>query len=277
MKRNNRGRQIFSYFLLAVGAFIFILPYFYMIVASTQDNAQIIGGGVNFKFGDSFMDNLHWLLERYDYVRVIINSIIIAVVSTILATVSSTMVGYALAKYKFKGDKLLFNTIMVSRMVPFFTTLIPLFYIMSRMGLTNTYTGIIIPSIASTTSAFMMKQYATQFPTSLMEAARIDGASEWMIFRKIAVPILMPSIVTTGLLVFMGSWNQYLYPLVMLTRGDMYTVPLVIKNITTSSTGDPINYGGIMFVLATSVIPMVLIYMVGQAKFKETDLDAADK
>ena len=82
MKRNNRGRQIFSYFLLAVGAFIFILPYFYMIVASTQDNAQIIGGGVNFKFGDSFMDNLHWLLERYDYVRVIINSIIIAVVST---------------------------------------------------------------------------------------------------------------------------------------------------------------------------------------------------
>ncbi|MFQ9511473.1 MAG: carbohydrate ABC transporter permease, partial [Lachnospiraceae bacterium] len=187
------------------------------------------------------------------------------------------MAGYALAKYKFKGNKLLFNVVMVSRMVPFFTTLIPLFFIMSRMGLTNTYSGIIIPSIASTTSVFMMRQYAGQFPTSLMEAARIDGAGEWLIFRKIAVPILTPTIVTTGLLVFMGSWNQYLYPLVMLTKRDMYTVPLVIKNITVSSTGDPINYGGIMFVLATSVIPMVLIYIVGQAKFKATDLDAANK
>lgn len=93
------------------------------------------------------------------------------------------MAGYALAKYRFMGNKLLFNTVMLSRMVPF-TTLIPLFYIMSRLGLSNTYAGVIIPSIASTTSVFMMRQYSSQFPTALMEAARIDGANEWVILRK---------------------------------------------------------------------------------------------
>lgn len=277
MNKNNRNKKIFSYFLLIIGAVIFILPYIYMIVSSTQSNAQILSGGVNFKIGSSFMDNLKWLLNRFNYLRIILNSLIIAVISTALGTASATMAGYALAKYKFKGNNLLFKVVMVSRMVPFFTTLIPLFYIMSRMGLTNTYAGIIIPAVASTTSVFMMRQYSKQFPTSLMEAARIDGASEWLIFRKIALPILSPSIVTTGLLLFMGSWNQYLYPLVMLTKRDMYTVPLVIKNITVSSTGDPINYGGIMVVLATSVIPMVLIYIIGQGKFKATDLDAANK
>ena len=98
----------------------------------------------------------------YNYPLIIWNSIVIAVISTVLATASSTMAGYALAKYRFMGNKLLFNTVMLSRMVPFFTTLIPLFYIMSRLGLSNTYAGVIIPSIASTTSVFMMRQYSSQ-------------------------------------------------------------------------------------------------------------------
>ena len=122
-------------------------------------------------------------MARYNYPLIIWNSIVIAVISTVLATASSTMAGYALAKYRFMGNKLLFNTVMLSRMVPF-TTLIPLFYIMSRLGLSNTYAGVIIPSIASTTSVFMMRQYSSQFPTALMEAARIDGANEWVILRK---------------------------------------------------------------------------------------------
>jgi len=145
------------------------------------------------------------------------------------------------------------------------------------MGLANTYAGIVIPSIASTTSVFMMRQYSHQFPTSLMEAARMDGASEWIIFSKIAVPVLRPTIITTGLLIFMGSWNQYLFPLVMLSETDKFTIPLVIRNLSISSTGEVINYGALMLVLATSVIPMVLIYAWAQAKFKENDIGAANK
>lgn len=277
MNKRKRINLIWTYLILFLGAIIFLMPYFYMMVASTQDNAQILGGGVDFKFAGHLVENWKAIMRQYDYPLAIFNSLVIAVVSTFLATASSTMVGYALAKYRFKGRNLLFQTIMVSRMVPFFTTLIPLFYLMSKMGLTNTYTGIIIPAIASTTSAFMMRQYSRQFPTSLMEAARIDGANEWTIFTKIALPILKPSIVTNALLIFMGAWNQYLYPLVMLTDRDKYTVPLIIKNMTVSSTGEPINYGALMLVLASSVIPMVLLYIWGQTKFKDADLSSANK
>lgn len=277
MSKEKKVNRLFTYLLLVLGALIFLMPYFYMLVASTQSNTEIVGGGVNFRFGDHLIKNWQALMARYNYPLVLWNSLVIAVLSTVLATVSATMAGYALAKYKFRGSSWLFNIVMLSRMVPFFATLIPLFYLMSRMGLANTYAGIVIPSIASTTSVFMMRQYSHQFPTSLMEAARMDGASEWIIFSKIAVPVLRPTIITTGLLIFMGSWNQYLFPLVMLSETDKFTIPLVIRNLSISSTGEVINYGALMLVLATSVIPMVLIYAWAQAKFKENDIGAANK
>lgn len=277
MSKEKKVNRLFTYLLLVLGALIFLMPYFYMLVASTQSNTEIVGGGVNFRFGDQLIKNWQALMARYNYPLVLWNSLVIAVLSTVLATVSATMAGYALAKYKFRGSSWLFNIVMLSRMVPFFATLIPLFYLMSRMGLANTYPGIVIPSIASTTSVFMMRQYSHQFPTSLMEAARMDGASEWIIFSKIAVPVLRPTIITTGLLIFMGSWNQYLFPLVMLSETDKFTIPLVIRNLSISSTGEVINYGALMLVLATSVIPMVLIYAWAQAKFKENDIGAANK
>ncbi len=277
MSKEKKVNRLFTYLLLVLGALIFLMPYFYMLVASTQSNTEIVGGGVDFRFGDQLIKNWQALMARYNYPLVLWNSLVIAVLSTVLATVSATMAGYALAKYKFRGSSWLFNIVMLSRMVPFFATLIPLFYLMSRMGLANTYAGIVIPSIASTTSVFMMRQYSHQFPTSLMEAARMDGASEWIIFSKIAVPVLRPTIITTGLLIFMGSWNQYLFPLVMLSETDKFTIPLVIRNLSISSTGEVINYGALMLVLATSVIPMVLIYAWAQAKFKENDIGAANK
>ncbi|GEB30338.1 ABC transporter permease [Enterococcus casseliflavus] len=277
MSKEKKVNRLFTYLLLVLGALIFLMPYFYMLVASTQSNTEIVGGGVNFRFGDQLIKNWQALMARYNYPLVLWNSLVIAVLSTVLSTVSATMAGYALAKYKFRGSSWLFNIVMLSRMVPFFATLIPLFYLMSRMGLANTYAGIVIPSIASTTSVFMMRQYSHQFPTSLMEAARMDGASEWIIFSKIAVPVLRPTIITTGLLIFMGSWNQYLFPLVMLSETDKFTIPLVIRNLSISSTGEVINYGALMLVLATSVIPMVLIYAWAQAKFKENDIGAANK
>ncbi|MUN74208.1 carbohydrate ABC transporter permease [Enterococcus casseliflavus] len=277
MSKEKKVNRLFTYLLLVLGALIFLMPYFYMLVASTQSNTEIVGGGVNFRFGDQLIKNWQALMARYNYPLVLWNSLVIAVLSTVLATVSATMAGYALAKYKFRGSSWLFNIVMLSRMVPFFATLIPLFYLMSRMGLANTYAGIVIPSIASTTSVFMMRQYSHQFPTSLMEAARMDGASEWIIFSKIAVPVLRPTIITTGLLIFMGSWNQYLFPLVMLSETDKFTIPLVIRNLSISSTGEVINYGALMLVLATSVIPMVLIYAWAQAKFKENDIGTANK
>lgn len=276
MSKTKRIRTLLIFAVILLGAGIFLMPYIYMVFAATQDNETILGGGINFFFGSNLKENWAALSKQFDYGRVIFNSVFVAFVSTALATFSSTLAGYALAKYRFKGNQLIFRSVMLARMVPGFTTLIPLFYIMSRMGLTNTYAGIIIPSVAATTSVFMMRQYSKQFPTELMESARIDGASEWKIFTAIALPILKPTIITNAMLIFMASWNNYLFPLVMLSDKSKFTVPLVIKNMS-GSTMEQMSYGALMLVLATSVIPIVLIYIWVQSKFKENDIGSAIK
>ncbi|WZU01749.1 ABC transporter permease subunit [Erysipelothrix sp. D19-032] len=121
-----------------------------------------------------------------------------------------------------------------------------------------------------------MRQYAKQIPDEILEAPRIDGANEWTIFSKIVVPILIPSIITTALLTFMAYWNAYLMPLIMLTDPKKFTVPLIIQNMT-QNFYDPLNYGALMALLATSVIPIILIYGWLQTKFKATNLDSAIK
>jgi ABC-type glycerol-3-phosphate transport system permease component len=207
MKRK-RIAQVFIYLALLIGAVVFILPYVYMLITSTQTNAEIFAPKLNFKPGSHFIDNITYVQETYNYTRILINSIFITVTGTLLSTFMTTLAGYVMAKFNFKGQKLIFNLIVVARMVPSFTLLIPTFYILSKLGLTNTHTGVIVSSLASTTSVFMMRQYAQKFPTELLESGRIDGANEWMIFFRIAVPVLVPSIVTVGLMNFMGYWNS---------------------------------------------------------------------
>lgn len=272
----HKRSKILIYITLAIGLIIFALPYVYMIIASTQSNAVILGEKISFAIGPHFLSNLKEIQGKYDYVRVLLNSLFITFVGTAISTFLTTLAGYVMAKYKFKGNNLIFNLVMVARMIPGFVTIIPTFYILSKLGLTNTFSGVIIPSLASTTSVFMMRQYAQQFPTELMEASRIDGAGEWTIFWKIAVPVLSPSIITTALLTFMGYWNSYLIPLVVLSDSKKFTVPLVIQSMT-QNTYDPVNYGALMGLLATSVIPIVLLYMFLQSKFKSNGLDSAIK
>lgn len=275
MKRK-RITQVFIYLALLIGAVVFILPYAYMLITSTQTNAEIFAPKLNFKPGSHFIDNITYVQETYNYTRILINSIFITVTGTLLSTFMTTLAGYVMAKFKFKGQKLIFNLIVVARMVPSFTLLIPTFYILSKLGLTNTHTGVIVSSLASTTSVFMMRQYAQKFPTELLESGRIDGANEWTIFFRIAVPVLVPSIVTVGLMNFMGYWNSYLYPLVILKDSTKFTVPLVVQNMTQNNY-DVLNYGSLMAILSTSVIPVIAVYVLLQRKFKANNLDSAIK
>lgn len=276
MKSKFKINSLLIYFVLLIGLVVFALPYLYMVIASTQTNDVILGKEISFAIGSHFIQNLKEVQEKYDYVLVLFNTAFITIIGTAISTIITTLAGYVMAKYKFIGSNLIFNLVMVSRMIPSFATLIPTFYILSKMGLTNTYTGVIIPTVASATSVFMMRQYAQAFPTELMEAARIDGANEWTIFWKIAVPVLTPSIITTALLTFMSYWNSYLIPLIVLSDSKKFTVPLVIQNMT-QNTYDPLNYGALMALLATSVLPIVLVYMFLQSKFKSNGLDSAIK
>lgn len=264
------------YIVLALGSMLFLGPYLYMLIASTQNNEIILGKMVDLKPSHYFMENLNYLLENYQYFKVILNSILVTVIGTLISTFVTTLAGFTLAKYNFYGNKPIFTLIMLSRMIPGFAVLIPTFLLFSNFGLTNSYAGIILPLVASANAVFIMKQYADSFPYELIEAARIDGATEWIIFSKIAIPLLKPNIITSGLLIFMGYWNSYLFPLVMISDSEKFTVPLVIRNITQASQDD-LNYGAMMAALATSVLPVLLLYVWVQSKFKQTDVAAGIK
>lgn len=276
MKTTNRISKILLYFFLGIGVVTFVFPYFYMLIASTQNNGMIIGSSLNLKPSVHFKENMKELIDDYNYVRTMYSSLVTTVIGTAISTFLTTTAGYGLAKYKFKGSSVIFSTIMVSKMVPIFALLIPTYFLLSKVNLINSYTGMILPLLASTTAVFIMKQYFSQFPTELMEAARIDGASEWRIFHQIAVPVMKPAIFTSAILIFMGYWNSYIWPLVLISDTSMYTVPLVIKNMVLTAA-EELNYGALMAILATSVIPIVLFYIWIQSKFKSSDLDAAVK
>lgn len=276
MKSKRRLSLTGIYILLIIGLIVFAMPYVYMIISSTQSNSVILGKELNFKFGPHFWTNLMEVQTKYNYTKILMNTMIITVIGTVISTFITTLAGYVMAKYKFKGSKLIFNLVMISRMVPQFALIIPIYFIMSKMKLTNTFAGVIIPALASTNSVFIMRQYAMQVPNEMLEAPRIDGASEWKIFTKIVIPSLIPSIVTVGMLTFMTYWNAYLIPLVMLKDNTKFTVPLIIQNMTQNQY-DYLNYGALMAVLATSVIPIVAIYMYVQSKYKSTGMDSAIK
>ncbi|MFD1465829.1 carbohydrate ABC transporter permease [Lapidilactobacillus mulanensis] len=253
-----------------------MVPYIYMLIASTQNNGIILSKTIDFRVSKYFQTNMKYLFDNYQYLKVIGNSIFVTVIGTVISTFITTVAGYTLAKYKFVGNHLIFGLIMLSRMIPGFAVLIPTFLLFSKFGLTNSYAGIILPLLASANAVFIMKQYADSFPLELIEAARIDGASEITILFKIAMPLLKPNIITSGLLIFMGYWNSYIFPLVMMSDSDKYTVPLVIRNITQASQDD-LNYGAMMAALATSVIPILFLYVWVQTKFKQTDVSAGIK
>ncbi|WP_125767599.1 carbohydrate ABC transporter permease [Lapidilactobacillus wuchangensis] len=274
MKQNKKHVGI--YICLIIGGILFLIPYIYMLIASTQNNTIILSKTIDFRISKYFGKNMKYLLDNYQYFRVIWNSIVVTVIGTIVSTFVTTLAGYTLAKYKFVGNKFIFSMIMLSRMIPGFAVLIPTFLIFSKVGLTNSYAGIILPLIASANAVFIMKQYADSFPYELIEAARIDGAKEGLIFFRIVVPLLKPNIIASGMLIFMGYWNSYIYPLVMISDSNKFVVPLVVRNITQASQDD-LNYGAMMAALATSVLPILLLYVWVQSKFKSTEMSAGIK
>ena len=160
-----------------------------------------------------------------------INSIIISLGVTTFSLFINSLAGYAFAKYRFAGRDKLFRFLLAAMIVPGQVTMLPLFLMLNKMGLLNTYWGILIPGMASIFGIFLIRQYASSLPDSLIEAARIDGAKDIEIYWKLILPLLRPVLVTLGVFTFMGTWNDFLWPLIVMTDDSMYTLPVAIGNL----------------------------------------------
>ena len=225
-----------KYIFLTIVSFISVFPFFWMIVAATNESVEVTKGTL--VPGTYFMENLkHLLASDLQYMSAFKNSIIIGVITTVLAMIVSSAAGYAFVVYKTKARERIFNFIFLSMMVPFAALMVPLFRLFSKFSelgplkviALNTPMSVIIIAIATAFLIFFFKQNAQTFPKELIEAARIDGLSEAGIFVKIFMPTMKSTYAAAIVVTFMTSWNNYLWPLIALQSPEKRTLPLVIS------------------------------------------------
>lgn len=243
--------------LLAIGCF---LPFILMLVNSTRSGREIMSS-FTFIPGNSLGENWEIVTGYFNLFRGFVNSLIVAIPVTILSAYFSALTAFALSVYDFKGKKVIFYTIVIFMMIPGQLGLIGFYNLVVMLGLTDSYIPLIVPAIASTGTVFFLRQYLLSILSpALIEAARIDGASELHIFHKIIMPLMSPGIATMSIGAFIGSWNSYLVPLILLNTPSKFTLPVMIASLN-ASTDITANQGAIYLAVAISVIPVMIVFM----------------
>lgn len=263
--------NVFKYVFLILLSIISVFPFFWMIIAATNPSVEVTKGTL--MPGNYFMQNLENLLASdLQYMNAFKNSIVIGVITTVLAMIVSSAAGYAFVVYKTKTRERIFNFIFLSMMVPFAALMVPLFRLFSKfssMGplkaiALNTPMSVIIIAIATAFLIFFFKQNTQTFPKELIEAARIDGLSEVSIFFKIYMPTMKSTYAAAIVVTFMTSWNNYLWPLIALQSPEKRTLPLVISAMGSSYTPD---YGMMMTAVVIATLPTAFIFFLMQKQF----------
>ena len=250
----SRGLIYLFAILVAVVAFY---PFFVMIISSTHDNCNIVAR-INILPGTHLKENFERLTQNIDLYRGIINSLILAAAVTIIQNYFTMMAAYAFSKYNFKGKNFLFSVVLVAMMLPGQLGIIGFYKEIQALKLLNSYFTLIVPTIANCFAVFFYKQYIDgALPNELIEAAIMDGCGELTIYHKLVLPLVIPALVTQGVMTFIGTWNSYLTPLIVLNDKKKFTLPLMIATVRDATHAD---YGAQYVGMLVSIIPMVIVF-----------------
>jgi multiple sugar transport system permease protein len=261
------GRSLYLvavYAILIVAAIIALVPFLYVISTSFKDTVSLFKYPPEWIPAEPTLANYQALLDKHPFVRWTLNSLIVASAVTAVKVVIDSMAGYAFAKMTFPGKDALFLVVLMTLMVPFAATLIPLFIIVRDLELTNTYLGLILPALASPIGIFMMRQFIESLPSDLENAARLDGCSEFQIFRRVILPLVRPGLVVLGVFTFMTQWTSYLWPLVIATKEEMHTLTVGVQSLRSLFT---VNWGILSAGAVLSMLPLILVFLFLQRYF----------
>lgn len=258
------GRIFVTYPLLVLISFIGLLPFYWMVACSFKTNEnmflmplQWFPNPINWNaYGDAW--------KAQDFTRYFLNTTFIAVAITFGNLLLGSLAGYSLSKFRYFGRGVLFLLILSTMMLPLEVTMVPLFLIVKKFGWPNTYEGLIVPFIVDGFGVFLMRQYLKSIPNELIEAARIDGASELRIYWQIVMPLCKPALAALGVFTFREAWDMYIWPLIMVTKDSLRTLPLGIS-LFMSSFGT--SWDQLMAVAAIGTLPMVLLFFFLQRSF----------
>jgi multiple sugar transport system permease protein len=262
MKRH--GTAIVVNALLVVGALATATPLLWMLSASFMPTGQANELPPRLLPSAPTLEHYMVLFTRLDLARYLGNSLMIAIGSTLICVVLCAMAGYAFARLEFKGRDRVFQTLVAGMLIPAQVGMLPLFLMLKGMGLVNTVAGVMIPMMAPIFGIFMVRQFALGIPRDLMDAARMDGASEWRIFWRIVVPLLRPIMATLAIFIFLSSWNDFLWPLIVLSDDARYTLPVALANLS----GEHVQDTELMMAGAVlTVTPVLLVFLALQRHY----------
>ncbi len=258
--------QIVAHSVLILGSVLFLFPFFWMVSASFKTPAELLGSAQSL-----LPSQITW--ESYDIafnstmplLRNLYNSLFVSINHTVLAVFFCSLAGFAFAKFDFPGKKFLFVLMMGTIMVPGVVNIVPGFIVMKTLGWVNTYASIIIPGAANAFGIFFFRQYIkSAVSNELVDAARMDGCGDFGIYWRIVAPVISPALVTMAIMDFMGTWNDYQWPLIMLRSPDMYTVIVAIASLPAPRFRQP--WGAIMAGSTVSILPLIVLFLIFQRR-----------
>jgi multiple sugar transport system permease protein len=244
--------------LLVLGTIAALGPLLWMVSASFMPSGQASAAPPPLLPHDPTLAQYRTLVERLALGRYAVNSAVTAISSTLLSLLITSMAGYAFAKLRFAGRDRVFRGLVALLVVPAQVGMLPLFLMLRELGVINTYVGVIIPWMASVLGIFLVRQYALSIPDDLLDAARLDGASEFRIYRSVVLPVISPILVTVAIYTFLGSWNDFLWPLIVLSDDRWYTLPVALAGLS----GEYVQDVELMMAGAVvTVLPVMVVFL----------------
>jgi multiple sugar transport system permease protein len=253
--------------LLVLGGLLTLAPFYFMFIFATHPRQEIFSLPPPVWFGQNLDENYTNLLSRIPFWRNLWNSLYLAVLTTVTTLFFCSLGGFAFAMYEFKGKNVLFGLLLATLLIPGSLNIIPYALIMQALDWIDTPRALWVPGMASAFGIFLMRQYiGSAIPKELVEAARIDGASEFTTYRMVIVPLTGPAMATLGLVTFVQSWNGFLGPLIIFRSSETYTAPLALRTLQSIANTD---WGALMCGVALTVVPLLIIFAISSRKLIE--------
>jgi alpha-1,4-digalacturonate transport system permease protein len=267
------GKALYDFSALVV-CLVFLTPVIWAIFSAFQPSSSLFTFPPNFDLRSLSLANFQAVFGTGNVPRYAMNSLIVATTSSILTVIGSSMAGFALAKYRFFGRRFVFLLIISVLLIPLQVLMVPVFLILKTLGWINSLIGIIVPPAATATGTFMMRQYIVGIPDELLEAARIDGASDWKIYRHIILPLSAPALGAVGILSFTWRWNDYLWPLIVIGDQKNFTLQLSLANLVGTNT---VEWGTLLAYATLAMLPVLVVFLCFQRYFLKGSLSGGVK
>jgi multiple sugar transport system permease protein len=264
-RATRRARRVLLHVALLAGGIIMVFPFIWMLLTSVKGLPQLLQAPLSFLPKPFTLENYVQAWNDAPFAQAYFNSIYIAVLVVAGTLVTASMAGYAFARIKFRGSRVIFILFLATQMIPMQVTLIPFYFLMAKFGWVNSHLSLIVPAaLANPFAVFLMRQFVLSLPKELEEAALVDGAGRWRTFWSIVLPNLKPGLGALAIIVALSTWNNFLLPLIMLNSQGLFTVPLLLQSFR--GQFGAVNYGLIMAASAVATIPMLVAFVIGQRR-----------